>query len=309
MVSHIAGPIPMHPRPTGLWPTERHQLLRAQPHRIRGTTPAQFSVVPSQLNMWGNSQFGNCVSASQAYWIAVFSIFCGLPEVFIDPNVLIAWCRAHGVLNGADLLQVCQMMEKSGLTQNGNTYTETAPDPTGVDYTQEDVLFNAIATGGSVKIGVAANQLQGSVGSSNGSFLTGFKKDTSEDHCVELSGFGTFAYLAQALGVQVPSNLNPSTIGCHLYTWDTINIIDLPSMVNITGEAWLRPGISINGKPSTPAPAPPAPTPAPLPTPGYDIIGSCQTSQVYPAGSVLPFPLYADAPIGSYDLVLLPSRK
>lgn len=266
MLPHVAGSVPSQERMTGAVPTPRHRLLGAEPFRIRGSTPAQFSVIPSQLSMWGNSQYGDCVSAEEAYYKAVASVFAGLPEVFISESVVIAWARQHGVLNGADLLQVIKMQAQSGFSQGGNTYGDVG-NPVGVDYTNQDVLFNAISQGGAVKIGVAANQLQGSVGSKNGSFLTGFRRDNNEDHCVALSGFGTFDYLAKSLGVSVPSNLNPSTVGCHLYTWDTINIIDFPSMMNITGEAWLRAGMTVNGKPVGPIPPVPVPVPVPTPTP------------------------------------------
>lgn len=262
MVSHVAGTVPFHARLTGATPTPRHALAMAEPHRARIATPAQFGIVPSQLSYWLNNQFGDCVTASEAYHKAVASLFAGLPEVFIQDSVVKAWAQKNGVLNGADLLSVIQQQQKAGFSQGGNVYGDGAP--TAVDYTSEDNLFNAIATGGCVKIGVAANQLQSHVGSKNGSFLTGFRKDTNEDHCVELSGFGTFAQLAQYVDVPVPSSLSQVTIGCLLFTWDTVNIIDFPSMVNITSEAWLRAGMTINGTLVVPAPVP-SPTPVPVP--------------------------------------------
>src|SRR6185312_4263702 len=96
---------------------------------------------------------------------------------------------------------------------------------------------------GPVKIGVAADQLEtawSSNGGANGWFGTGFNKDDKEDHCVTLCGYGTIAWLAQQLGVFVPQGVDGTQSGYALFTWDSIGIIDEPSMLAITHEAWLR---------------------------------------------------------------------
>jgi Bacterial tandem repeat domain 1 len=101
---------------------------------------------------------------------------------------------------------------------------------------------SAISTG-PVKIGVAANQLETawrSTGGHTGWFGIGFQPDAAEDHCVSLSGYGSIAWLAQQLGVQVPAGINGTKLGYALFTWDSIGIIDEPSMRAITCEAWLR---------------------------------------------------------------------
>lgn len=101
---------------------------------------------------------------------------------------------------------------------------------------------------GPVKIGVAGDQLESvwwgnggsSAGGVNGWFATGFYPDNAEDHCVSLCGYGTMAWLAEELKVQVPAGVDGTKPGYGLFTWDSIGIIDVPSMLAITQEAWLR---------------------------------------------------------------------
>jgi hypothetical protein len=73
-----------------------------------------------------------------------------------------------------------------------------------------------------------------------GWFGLGFKKDTAEDHCVSLCGYGSIAWLAAQLKVTVPHGVDGTKPGYALFTWDTVGIVDQPSMIAITEEAWLR---------------------------------------------------------------------
>jgi hypothetical protein len=111
-----------------------------------------------------------------------------------------------------------------------------------VDWTNSAILQSAISEG-PVKIGVAANQIETawrSTGGRTGWFGTGFNSDAAEDHCVSLCGYGTLAWLAQQLGVQVPAGVNGAKPGYAMFTWNSIGIIDTSSMLAITHEAWLR---------------------------------------------------------------------
>jgi hypothetical protein len=74
----------------------------------------------------------------------------------------------------------------------------------------------------------------------SGWFATGFHPDHNEDHCVSLCGYGTIDWLAHELKVSVPAGVNGTQPGYAMFTWDTVGIIDVPSMVAITEEAWLR---------------------------------------------------------------------
>jgi hypothetical protein len=130
-------------------------------------------------------------------------------------------------------------MRTGGFNQNGKTYDDGPYSS--VDWTNATALKNAIGTVGPVKIGVAADQLQNTIHAiQNGWFATGYTQDTNEDHCVSLCGYGTMAWLAKHLGVTVPSGINPTEQAYALFTWSTIGIIDVRSMIAITGEAWVR---------------------------------------------------------------------
>jgi len=185
--------------------------------------------------MWGNDVHGDCVTAEEA-----FAKACNAPEIFIADNEVIAWATRHGVLEGANLVQVMQWMQSDGFQQDGDIYDDGPYFS--VNWTDPTILQSAISRG-PVKIGIAANQLETawrSTGGRTGWFATGFQSDNAEDHCVSLCGYGTFAWLAQQLHVQVPAGIDGNTQGYALFTWNTIGIIDQHSMVAITHEAWLR---------------------------------------------------------------------
>lgn len=210
------------------------------PVRIVGPTPAQFIVIPAQLSMWLNDVAGDCVTAEEA-----FAKACNSPEIFITDGTVLAWATKNGVLNGADLTQVLDLMQTAGFQQDGNLYNDGPFNA--VDWTNTTALQNAIAQG-PVKIGVAADQLENAVGTvdppPSGWFATGFTADSNLDHCVSLCGFGTIAWLAEELGVSVPDGVDGTQPGYALFTWDSIGIIDIPSLLAICGEAWLRSPVS-----------------------------------------------------------------
>ena len=212
----------------------RHKLAAALPHVIAGPTPPNVIYLPKQLSFWLNDKDGDCCTAEEA-----FAKACYVPEIFISDTVVGAWAKKHKVLNGAILSDVLEWMETGGFKQGGHTYDD-GPH-VAVDWTNTALLQNAIAHG-PVKIGVAADQLQAVVANppTNGWFATGFKTDNNEDHCVSLCGYGTFSWLASQLGVSVPKGQSGSTPGLAMFTWDSVGVIDYPSMVAITHEAWLR---------------------------------------------------------------------
>jgi hypothetical protein len=228
-----------NPRPRGAFPSPRYRLAAATPHIITGPTPPQVLYKPSKLSFWLNDKDGDCVTAEEA-----FAKACHQPEIFISDAEVEKWAKAHNVLNGANLVDVLDAMTTTGFQQGGHTYDD-GPH-VAVDWTNTALLQNAIAHG-PVKIGVAADQLEATVPNppKNGWFATGFHQDTNEDHCVSLCGYGSFSWLAGQLGVQVPQGVNGTTPGYGLFTWDSIGIIDNPSMVAITQEAWLRNPVTV----------------------------------------------------------------
>ncbi len=226
-------------RPRGAFASPRYRLAAATPHTIIGPTPAQVLYKPSKLSFWLNDKDGDCVTAEEA-----FAKACHQPEIFISDAEVEKWAQQHKVLNGANLVDVLDLMQKKGFQQGGHTYDD-GPH-TAVDWTNAALLQNAIAHG-PVKIGVAADQLDGVVPNppTNGWFATGFKQDTNEDHCVSLCGYGSFSWLGSQLGVKLPPGIDGATPGYGLFTWDSIGIIDDPSMLAITQEAWLRNPVTI----------------------------------------------------------------
>lgn len=233
------------PRLRGAFPSPRHRLAAATPHVPIGDTPSQFFWKPVQLSMWGNDVNGDCVTAEEAAAKAC------VPGIFLPDDVVIGWAKANGFLNGADLITVLDLMETKGFEQDGKTYDDGSP--VSVDWTDAAVLKNAIAQG-PVKIGVAADQLQNVVPDPpvSGWFATGFTPDSNEDHCVGLRGYGSISWLAEQIAeafgvtVTVPDGVNGDGPGYAMFTWDSYGIIDEPSMLAITGEAWLRNPTSVS---------------------------------------------------------------
>lgn len=245
----------------------RHKLMAACPHVPLKAPPTQFAIVPKTLSMWGNSTYGDCVSAEEAYAKACFALMCGLPETFITEQEVINWANSHGFLNGANLTDVMDSMAKSGMTDASGTIYDDGPY-SGVDWSNEPVLQSAI-TVGPVKLGIDADALPSTAGTANGWYTISTGTFGSEDHCVATSGYGSAEYLFGQLGVAVPSGLDPTTIGYLLFTWSTIGFVTHGWLMGTVGEAWLRNPTTTGQAPApTPAPTPtPVPTPTPMPTP------------------------------------------
>ena len=214
----------------GAIPSPRAKLAGATPFALPPVAvPSSFIVIP-KLQMWGNDVNGDCVTAEEAF----AKSYSG---VLVSDADVIAWATARDFLNGAMLSDVLERMETDGFPSAGKTYDDGTHKS--VDWTN-DVLLRAAIAQGPVKIGIAADQVEAVYNGKNGWFLTGAKADPNEDHCVSLTGFGALGYLAAQLGVTVPPSVNASAMGYALFTWCTIGIIDVPSMLAITAEAWLR---------------------------------------------------------------------
>ncbi|MGI8459131.1 MAG: hypothetical protein ACR2LI_13600 [Propionibacteriaceae bacterium] len=219
----------------GAIPSPRSALAAARPHLAVVGAPPNFITVPARISMWGNDVHGDCVTAEEA-----FAKACHSPEIFVSDADVIAWASRHGVLEGAYLVQVMRWMQTYGFVDGSQLHDDGAF--ASVDWTNANTLNSAISQG-PVKIGVAADQIQtawSTTGGRTGWFATGFHDDGAEDHCVTLCGYGTLSWLAQQLGVHVPAGVDGTRPGYALFTWNSIGIIDAPSMIAITHEAWLR---------------------------------------------------------------------
>lgn len=211
-------------------------VVNAAPRHVATLgAPPNVITVPGQISMWGNDVYGDCVTAEEA-----FAKSCNHPEIFVTDSEVETWATNHGVLNGAVISDVLQWMQTGGFSMGSNLYDD-GPCST-VDWNNAANLQSAIANG-PVKIGVAADQLENAWRSTSGRtgwFATGFQSDSNEDHCVSLCGYGTINWLAAQLNVPVPAGVDGTKNGYALFTWNTIGIIDVPSMQAITHEAWLR---------------------------------------------------------------------
>ena len=246
--------------------TPRHKLGAARPYFIRGATPSQVIVVPSFLEFWLNDQWGDCVSAEEAFAKAAYSVMQGQAETKITDTTVKAFCDKWGFLNGAMLPDVMDKMISDGFVQD-NGYKDGPYSS--VDYSNEAVLQNAIANG-PVKIGIDANALPAGAGNQNGWSAFGGTPGqfNNEDHCTSLCGYGPTSALFGALGVPVPSGA-PANGYLH-YTWSTIGVVDHAWIMSTCGEAWIRNpttvGVGPVPVPPGPTPIPPGPTPTPTPT-------------------------------------------
>jgi hypothetical protein len=227
--------MPVQSPKRGAFPSPRSALAAAIPHVAAVGAPPNFIKVPARISMWGNDVHGDCVTAEEA-----FAKASNNPEIFIPDGQVISWATRHGVLEGANLVQVLRSMQTDGFRKGKCTYDD-GPHFS-VNWTNSTTLQSAISQG-PVKIGVAANQLETAWHSTNGTsgwFAVGFHTDTNIDHCVSLCGYGTISWLAQQLNVHVPAGVDGTKTAYALFTWNSVGIIDEPSMLAITQEAWLR---------------------------------------------------------------------
>ncbi len=212
--------------------------------------PAQVITVPKRLSMWGNSQYGCCVTSESVFAIADYSTFIGGEEIFVTEATAIAWARAHGVLNGADLLSVIQDMQADGIKDEGGVLRK-AGKPSAVDYSNEDTLKSAIAQG-PVSIAIDSSALPSGAGNKSGWSAFGGRSYPNTDHCVGLHGYGATADLFKALNVSAPAGAPAN--GYFIYTWNTIGVVDHKWLMNTCVEAWVRNPTIVGLDPPPPPP-------------------------------------------------------
>jgi hypothetical protein len=236
------------PFPRGAVKSPRYVLQAAPTHRVSQAAPTQFAIVPKQLSMWYNGTYGDCVTAQEAFAKAAWSIQCGLPELFVPDAEVKRWASKYGFLNGANLTDVMDQMAKDGFNVGGVNYKDGKYS--GVDYSNESVLQNAIFTG-PVNIAIDANALPSGAGNNMGWYSLGGGNFPNTDHCVALCGYGPAEYLYQQLGLACPSALAGKK-GYLLFTWNTIGFVSHEWIMGTVVEAWVR-------NPTTPGQTPPAP--------------------------------------------------
>jgi hypothetical protein len=251
--------------------TPAQKALRAQGAwwKATATYPAQWSIISPKNSMFLNDTDGDCVLAGEcvninAHWFLV----TGQPVIVPDAEVQ-TYGSKHGILNGADLLQVVGMMSvtnSDGLTYSSGTANTMYCDGVGSAVNQQDrasICSACYSCSGSLKMGVAGNDLSRiNAGNSNGWYL-GSCQSTNIDHNVEMLGYGTAAYCFGVLNVPIPAGVDPNQFCYLVNTWSTIGVVNA-AVVETSGwcnEIDMRTPTSIAltsvGPPVNPPPPPP----------------------------------------------------
>jgi hypothetical protein len=214
--------------PSGEFPSPNHELSAAQPYRAVGSAPESFLAWPIQIDSWGNEKPGNSSWAEEA-----FAKACAEPRRFIPADVVLAAARECGSSNFSEFMQT------RGFQMDRTAYLD-GPFHS-LNWTNPAALHAAIANVGPVKIGVASANL---TSGPSGWAISGLPAGQPENHCASLCGYGPLPALAglferHGVQVSVPPGM-PSGLCYAMFTWGSIGIIDRQSLMNITGEAWVR---------------------------------------------------------------------
>lgn len=222
--------------PSGAFPSPNQELAAAQPYKASGGAPESFLAWPMEIGLWDNEAPGVSIWAEEA-----FAKACAAPKVFVPPELVRITARECGLSNFA------RFMQAHGFQIDGIAYLDGPFNS--IDWTDIAALNGAIANVGPVKIGIPSALLTaGAHGSvtpgTSGWALYGFPPDQRENHCASLCGYGPLVALAglferNGIKVNVPSGMPPGL--CYaVAAWGSVGIIDHQSLMNITGEAWVR---------------------------------------------------------------------
>ena len=249
------------------------QARAAGPWHKAAAYPPTWSIVSPKNSMFLNDRDGDCVLAGECVNInAHWYLMTGQPIIISDAEVQ-SYGANHGILNGADLLQVVGMMSASnsdGLTYSSGTTTTMYCDGIGTAVNQQsrDAVCSACySCSGSLKMGVAGDDLSRiGAGNANGWYL-GSASSNNIDHNVEMLGYGPASYCFGVLNVPIPAGVDPTQFCYLVNTWSTIGVVNAP-VVETSGwcdEIDMRTPTSVALPWTGPAPSP-TPTPGPTPT-------------------------------------------
>jgi hypothetical protein len=221
--------------PAGEFPTPNHDLAGAPPYRAVGAAPESFIAWPVGIAFLGDEQLRNSIWAEEG-----FAKACAKPEVFIPSDAIIFTARKCGLSNFSEFVQT------HGFQVDGKAYLD-GPFHS-VDWTNAAALNGAIANVGPVKIGIASAdpagwQAQVASGSS-GWAICGLPPGQHQTNCASIFGYGPLATLVDlferhGVSVTLPSCM-PAGLCYAMFTGGSVGIIDRESLMNITGEAWVR---------------------------------------------------------------------
>jgi len=222
--------------PSGEFPSPNQELAGARRYRGGGSIPESFMAWPIEIGSWGNEKAINSIWAEEA-----FAKACAEPKALIATEVVLSASRECGSSNFAAFMQT------HGFQMDRKAYLD-GPFSL-INWTSAASLNSAIANVGPVKIGVAsANLASGPQGQvtpgTSGWAIYGRPTGQLEDHCASLCGYGPLAALVglferHGVTVNMPTGM-PTGLCYAVFTWGSIGIVDRQSLMNITGEAWVR---------------------------------------------------------------------
>jgi hypothetical protein len=220
--------------PSGEFPSPNQELAAASPYKAVAPAPDSFLAWPVQKGPWDG--------ANKSTWVEeAFAKACAQPSVSIPAEAVLRAAQACGSSNFA------RFMQTRGFELGRAAYLDGRFLK--VNWTDAAVLHAAIAHTGPVKIGIASAELasgaHGQVAQGrNGWAVCGLTAGQAEDGCASLCGYGALPALVGLLeqrGVEVeaPSGM-PEGLCYAMFAQGSIGIIDHQSLMNITGEAWVR---------------------------------------------------------------------
>jgi hypothetical protein len=222
--------------PSGEFPTPNHELAAAQPYKAGDAAPESFLAWPIGTGFTVNDKASNSSWAEEA-----FAKACAEAKVLIPADVVLVTSQECGSSNFAAFMQT------HGFQMDGKAYLDGPFNS--LDWTNSAALNGAIANVGPVKIGIStANLTSGPQGQvtpgTSGWAIYGLPTGQPENHCASLCGYGPLAALVDLFkrhGVNVKLTPGMPTGLCYaMFTWGSIGIVDRQSLMNITGEAWVR---------------------------------------------------------------------
>jgi hypothetical protein len=222
--------------PCGVFPSPNQELAASQPYRGSDAVPESFLAWPTDISYWGNDIANNSTWAEEA-----FAKACAEPKVLIPTDVVLTTAQECGASNFA------WFMRTHGFQMDGNAYLDGPV--LGLNWTNTTDLHGAIAEVGPVKIGIASANLesgpQGQITpGTSGWAISCLPTGQPENQCASLCGYGSLAALVDlfkrhAVDVNMPSEI-PSGLWYAMFFRGSIGILDRQSLMNITGEAWVR---------------------------------------------------------------------
>jgi len=216
------------------------------------TPPKSFLKTPAAMSYWGNQDFGDCVSAEEAFAKAITNVDITWP-------VVETWAAGHKELNGASILAVLEQMQTDGFQIGDTLYNNGEPISVPFDTASfQAAIFHHTP----LKLGINADWLEQAVAhhDNDSGWILNLQAGAVNgqkyviDHCVSVCGYGNYADLSGLLmdakianvgSIEMDiKNLNGLNIldeMCYaVFTWNSIGIISEQTLFGISAQAYVR---------------------------------------------------------------------